>query len=95
MVFDVASHDLERRVRRPSGSHTLRFRYAAAGAPPDLKVHINGAEYTVVNFTSTGSWSTWSDREISVTFDEAIGDHLIWLETTEPGELHLDSMTID
>ena len=63
-----------------SGSKTFTFRYASTDSRP-ARLIINGATIlSNINFTSTGSWSTWST--ISVAASATTGSFNVRLEAT-------------
>lgn len=48
-----------------AGSHDMRFRYAnGGGGTRSLRLLVNGSAVQVINFSTTGAWTSWGDITI-------------------------------
>lgn len=74
------------------GAVTLRFRYAlgAAGARTGVLV-VNGVSQGIT-FESTGSWSTWFQKELAVTLNPGAGN-IIRLESNGEDLANIDELS--
>jgi hypothetical protein len=74
------------------GSRTLRLRNALASGSRTGQLTVNGAN-TTITFTSTGSWTTWTIREVTVTLTAGTSN-TIRLQSTGQDLANLDQMEV-
>jgi glucuronoarabinoxylan endo-1,4-beta-xylanase len=76
-----------------SGTKNVKIRYALASGTRNLDVYANGTK-VIDNtaFTSTGSWTSWGEKTIQVSF--VSGDNTLKLVTTGTEGPNIDNITV-
>jgi unsaturated rhamnogalacturonyl hydrolase len=79
-----------------AGDHALVFRYANGTAVDrPLRVEVNGSAATEgLPFPGTGSWTTWTTRELTARLREGANAIRVAATTTDGGP-NLDSLVVD
>ncbi|WP_168120066.1 glycoside hydrolase family 66 protein [Paenibacillus sp. HB172176] len=73
----------------------LLFRYANGGSDATRDIFVDGNYAGTIPFPATGSWSSWSTSELTVTLKEGIHTITIWKNASNTGAINLDYLDLD
>ena len=79
-----------------AGSKDLVLRYAnGTGAVRTLSLYVDGAKLRQINLPATANWDTWATATENVTLTAANHTIAYKFDTTDSGNVNLDSLTVN
>lgn len=73
----------------------LLFRYSNGGSDATRDIVVDGNYVGTISFPSTGSWSTWSTSQLTVTLKQGVHTITIWKNASNSGAINLDHLDLD